>query len=141
MDHGIQKYLKILNESETHSFETDKNEINEAITRINIFEDNNLSRRELAKLLTVNEEDVDSLFSILGKNESPESTLNEINSELIMNGMESISPDNSDDVFHYLRNGDLYKHTIIFYNDNYYIGSIGSLMESNFDISRLKRIK
>jgi len=60
---------------------------------------------------------------------------------LSFNGIEQVSPENSNEVFNYLRNGDIYKDTIIYYNGKYYIGSIGALMESDFDLNRLSRIK
>lgn len=140
MDYGMQRYLKILNESHVDVPE-DKTYIHEAIDRIEIFEDNNMSRNEMAKRLTINEEDVQFIFDVLSENNNAEDTLNKIDQELSFNGIEQVSPKNSDDVFNYLRNGDIYKDTIIYYNGKYYIGSVGSLMESEFDLSRLSRIK
>jgi len=140
MDYGMQKYLKILNESYMDIPE-DKTYIHEAIDKLDIFEDNNMSRSEMAKRLTINEEDVQFIFDVLAESNNAEDKLNKIDKELSFNGIEQVSPENSDEVFNYLRNGDIYKDTIIYYNGKYYIGSIGSLMESDFDLNRLSRIK
>lgn len=141
MDHDMQKYLRVLNESSTIEPTDDTLLLREAIEGMELVEDNSLSRSDVAKLLTINDDDVDLMFDILGKNMNAKRTLSELDSELVMNGIETVSPENSDEVFHYLRNGDLYKSTIIYYDKKYYIGSIGSLMESNFDLTRIQRIK
>lgn len=140
MDYGMQRYLKILNESH-HDIPEDKTEIMEAIDKLEIFEDNGLSRSGMAKKLTINEDDVDFIFQVLSETGNAESKLSKIDKELSFNGIETISPENSDEMVHYLRNGDLYKETIIYYNGKYYVGSIGALLESDFDLSRIQRIK
>lgn len=143
MDYGMQNYLKILTESEQLDFsdEDRKEELRESIDKMDLFEDNNMSRMDMAQRLNINEEDVDTVFGILSKNFDPKKTLNMIDEAIHAYGIDSISPEDSDEVFHYLKNGELYKDTIVCYNKMYYVGSVGSLMESNFDINRLDRIK
>ena len=136
----MQRLLKVINESETVK-DDPKSQIHETIERIQIVEDNNLSRRDIAKRLTINDDDVDYIFSILKQNMNAEDTLQRIDAEIAFNGIDDVVNENNGDVFNYLRNGDLYKDTIIYYNGKYFIGSIGALLESEYDISRLSRIK
>lgn len=142
MDYELQRYVNLLTESENMEPDDsdEKYRLRESIEKMDFFEDRDMSRQDMARKLTVNEEDIDTLFSILSKGGNAQDILNDIDEELVFNGLETVdAPDN--EKVHYLRNGDLYKDTIIYYNGKYYIGSIGSLLESDFDLNRITRIK
>lgn len=142
MDYELQRYVSLLTESE--NMEPDNSDeihkLRESIEQMDFFEDHDMSRQDIARKLTVNEEDVNTLFSILAKGGNAQDILNDIDEELVFKGLETVDAPEGEKV-HYLRNGDLYKDTIIYYNGKYYIGSIGSLLESDFDLNRITRIK
>lgn len=138
MDFGMQRYLKVLTESENLNPEDLEDE---EVEPEEVFEGADLDNDDLSTMLVVNEEDIDTMFEIMSQGLNPEATLKKIDSELAFQGIEHVSPDDSEEYFYFLRNGDLYKDTIIYFDGKYYVGAVGALLESDFDLGRLIRVK
>lgn len=140
MSTDIGKYIRFLRDLENGLVEDEEQAekvSGVALLESELFEDNNMSFKDMANSLAVNEDDVRQLFDVLGSSLPPREKLGRISVLISGGGVESM--DIEDTTVNYVVVSDMYDPTIVEVEGKFFYGPLGRLAETN-NLSVLSRI-